>query len=302
MITLKQLRYFISLAENLHFAKAADECAISQPALSMQIKELEVSLGAPLVERGKGRIEITPIGKEVLRRSQNILHLVQDLRDCVQHEENLLSGPLKIGVIPTVAPYLLPKALPKLKKLFPSLELSIRESQTSSLIRELKKGHLDVILIAVPHTDEDKELSFKKLFVDRFVLVTNMQNQTLSPFKTIEKNDLLLLEEGHCLRDQVIAFCRAKKPKALSNFGSASLTTITQMVAHGYGATLLPEIAQKAEIGRRQSIHIMRFPEPQPKRTLGLVWRKTSPRTADFEALGDVLRECGENMIEDLKE
>ena len=298
MITLKQLHYFNALARHLHFARAAEECAISQPALSMQIRELEISLNTTLVERSKSSIHLTPTGQEILTRAQDILNQVKDLQDYAQCKEKLLSGELKLGVIPTISPYMLPKALPKLKKLYPDMQLKIRESKTSTLIEELKKGKLDIALLAIPI--EDNDLHNHELFTDRFLLAAANTKDKQNPYDILNDKDLLLLEEGHCLRDQILAFCHAEKPEALSNFGATSLSTIIQMITNDYGSTLIPELAQKIELGKKQSVKLFRFPDPQPQRTIGLVWRKSSPRGNDFLALGEVFQEIGNRVIDEV--
>ncbi len=295
MITIRQLQYFEILSRHLHFGRAAEECAVSQPALSMQIKELETELAITLIERGKSSISLTRKGIEVLERTRDILRSVRDLKDCVRSEDEPLSGTLVLGVIPTIAPYLLPKALPELKKLYPSLSLKLRESQTNKLIEELKNGQLDAVLLALP-VDGD-ELESMELFTDSFLLITGQDIKSNDPYQVMQEQDLLLLEEGHCLRDQVLKFCREKKPDALSSFGATSLTTITQMVANGYGTTLLPEIACDVELNTSRKFTSLRFPDPQPQRRIGLMWRKSSPRVKDYEALGILLREIGMEVV-----
>lgn len=295
MLTLRQLHYFEILSRHLHFGKAAEECAVSQPALSMQIKEMETDLGVSLVERSKSGISLTREGKEVLERAHNILRMVQDLQDFVKHREKILTGPLVLGAIPTVAPYLLPRALPAIRKQYPALELKLRESQTSKLITELKQGQLDVILLALPL--EDDELETLELFTDHFLLATTNSSDKQDPFDILTQEDLILLEEGHCLRDQILTFCREKKPEALSGFGATSLTTVTQMVANGFGTTLLPEIAKDIETGKHTGINLLRFSSPEPQRTIGLAWRQTSPRSQDYTALGNLLKQIGTDLL-----
>ncbi len=295
MLTLRQLNYFEILSRHLHFGKAADECAVSQPALSMQIKELETDLGVSLVERSKSGISLTREGKEVLEKAHTILRMVQDLQEFVKHRVGILTGPLVLGAIPTIAPYLLPRALPAIRKQYPDLQLKLRESQTSKLIAELKQGQLDVILLALPIDDED--LTTLELLTDHFLLATTDNSKKKDPFDILAQEDLILLEEGHCLRDQILTFCREKKPDALSGFGATSLTTVTQMVANGFGTTLLPELAKDVEIGKQSDINLLRFSSPEPKRTIGLAWRKTSPRTEDYQALGALLKDIGTELL-----
>lgn len=293
MVSLRQLRYLESLAETRHFGHAAEACAVSQPALSMQIKELEDELHLSLVERRKSGIELTEEGEEIARRARTILASVRDLLDYAKHQEGVLSGALKLGAIPSIAPYLLPKALPELQRRFPGLSLQLRETVTENLVRELVTGDLDLILVALPI--EDRELETVHLFDDRFILATKASAGPKRPRHAsadmLAHERLLLLEEGHCLRDQALSYCHMLTPEARDSFGASSLATIVQMVASGYGITLLPEIAIESEVHRRKDISLLRFRAPEPKREIGLAWRKTSPRKADFEQFAALLRE-----------
>jgi LysR family hydrogen peroxide-inducible transcriptional activator len=293
MVSLRQLRYLESLAETRHFGHAADACAVSQPALSMQIKELEDELKLSLVERRKSGIALTDQGEEIARRARGILASVRDLLDYAKHQEGLLSGVLKLGAIPSIAPYLLPAALPELQRRFPALNLQLRETVTSNLVRELVTGELDLILIALP-IDEPEVETFH-LFDDGFILATRAtkRNQRLRHAKAdmLAHHRLLLLEEGHCLRDQALSYCHMVTPEARNSFGASSLATIVQMVANGYGITLLPEMAIASEVHSRSDIRLLRFHAPEPKREIGLAWRKTSPRRRDFMQFAELLRE-----------
>jgi LysR family hydrogen peroxide-inducible transcriptional activator len=292
MVSLRQLRYLESLAETRHFGHAAQACAVSQPALSMQIKELEDELKVGLVERRKSGIELTEQGEEIARRARSILASVRDLLDYAKHQEGVLSGVLKLGAIPSIAPYLLPAALPELQRRFPALHLQLRETVTSNLVRELVTGDLDLILIALPI--EDQEVDSFHLFDDRFILATKAtkRNQRLRHVNAdmLADNRLLLLEEGHCLRDQALSYCHMVTPEARASFGASSLATIVQMVANGYGVTLLPEMAIASEIHSSGDIRLLRFRTPEPKREIGLAWRKTSPRKRDFIQFAELLR------------
>jgi LysR family hydrogen peroxide-inducible transcriptional activator len=292
MVTLRQLRYLEALAETRHFGNAAEACAVSQPALSMQIKELEDQLRVSLVERRKSGIELTEQGEEIVRRGRTILASVRDMLDYAEHRRRVLSGSLKLGAIPSIAPYLLPSTLPELQRRFPKLNLQLRETITETLVRELISGNLDVILIALPI--DDAEVETLHLFDDKFILAapaTKAKNARTAIADVLSHEKLLLLEEGHCLRDQALSFCRMMTPEARESFGASSLATIVQMVAHGYGITLLPEMAVASEVYHRNDIRLLRFAAPEPKREIGLVWRKTSPRKADFTAFAALLKE-----------
>lgn len=290
MVTLRQLRYLEALANSLHFGHAAEACAVTQPALSMQIKELEDELQVSLLERRKSGIELTEQGEEIVRRGRTILASVRDLVDYAKHRERVLTGVLKLGAIPSIAPYLLPAALPELQRRFPDLTLHLRETITEALVRELIGGGLDVILVALPI--EEPELETLHLFDDKFVLAARAsEGKRAKAADLLARERLLLLEEGHCLRDQALSFCRLVTPEARESFGASSLSTIVQMVAHGYGITLLPEMAVESEVHQRADIRLVRFPAPEPKREIGLAWRKTCPRKADFHALGTLLKD-----------
>jgi LysR family hydrogen peroxide-inducible transcriptional activator len=290
MVSLRQLRYLESLAETRHFGHAAEACAVSQPALSMQIKELEDELKLSLVERRKSGIELTEKGEEVARRARAVLASVRDLVDYAKGQEGVLSGVLKLGAIPSIAPYLLPAALPVLQRRFPALNLQLRETVTETLVHELVTGDLDVILIALPI--DDPEVETCALFDDAFILATkatprNARTRGASA-DMLADNRLLLLEEGHCLRDQALSYCHMMTREARESFGASSLATIVQMVANGYGITLLPEMAISSEV-HGIGIRLLRFPSPEPKREIGLAWRKTSPRKAEFLQLAKLL-------------
>jgi LysR family hydrogen peroxide-inducible transcriptional activator len=291
MVSLRQLRYLESLAETRHFGHAAEACAVSQPALSMQIKVLEDELKVSLVERRKSGVELTEKGKEVARRARTILASVRDLIDYAKQQEGVLAGVLRLGAIPSIAPYLLPAALPELQRRFPALNLQLRETLTDNLVHELVSGDLDVILVALPI--DDPEVETHHLFDDTFILAAkatpaNARAKGATP-DMLSDERLLLLEEGHCLRDQALSYCRMMSRESRESFGASSLATIVQMVANGYGITLLPEMAISSEIHRGGDIRLLRFPAPEPKREVGLAWRKTSPRKAEFMQFGKLL-------------
>src|SRR5262245_13229722 len=290
MITLKQLRYLTSLAEHRHFGKAAEACAVTQPALSMQIRDLEKDLGADLVERRPGEVILTETGAEVVRRAERVLAAARDLTDFARHSGRLLTGRLRLGVIPTLAPYMLPRILPALQTRFPQLRVELRETQTRVLMDELGRGTLDAVLLALPVEEHDVETLL--LFDDPFLLAVPAgdarADATRVDARDIKPERLILLEEGHCLRDQALAFCGAGRLP--SGLGATSLSTVMQMVANGYGVTLLPRIALPVE-ARDERVKVLRFRDPAPARQIGLAWRRTSPRKADFIAIGDIVRD-----------
>lgn len=289
MITLRQLRYLASLARHRHFGRAAEDCAVTQPALSMQVRELEREIGAELVERRPGEIALTETGLEVAQRAERILAAARDLVDFARHRD-VLTGQLRFGIIPTLAPYVLPRVLPQLQERYPALRLEVRETQTRLLVDELSSGELDCIMLALPVEGVDVETL--KLFDDRFLLAASSTEPLPARERVavddVDQSRLILLEEGHCLRDQALAFCATKGRDLPAGLGATSLTTVMQMVANGYGVTLLPEVAIETE-ARDSRVKLVRFAEPEPARAVGLAWRRTSPRKKDFEALGTII-------------
>jgi LysR family hydrogen peroxide-inducible transcriptional activator len=298
VITLKQLRYLSALARHRHFGRAARDCAVTQPALSMQIRELEREIGVALVERRPGDVSLSEAGREAVSRADAILAAVQDFVHVARERGAPLSGLLRLGVIPTIAPYVLPRILPALQRRHPDLRLEVRETQTRLLLEELARGQLDAVLLALPI--DHAEMASEPLFQDRFLLAVpsgdEMPATERVAVRDVDQQRLILLEEGHCLRDQALAFCAVPqhdRPAGLgeTRLGATSLATVTQMVANGYGITLLPEMAVEVEL-RDHRVKVYRFDDPEPSRTVGLAWRRTSPRQADFEALGAIIREA----------
>ena len=289
MLTLRQLRYLDALARHGNFGRAAEECSISQPALSMQIRELEHELAVELVTRRQGATVLTEAGAEVARRACSILSATRDLAECVRQRGRLLSETLRLGIIPTLAPYVLPLLLPVLHRTYPDLSVDLLETQTKTLVSELAQGSLDVLLLALPL--ESNEFETFSLFNDRFLLAVPAddplpERARVSP-RDVNARRLVLLEEGHCLRDQALDYCGERKNENIK-LGATSLATVLQMVASGYGVTLLPEIAVDVEV-RDERVKLLRFGEPQPERHIGLAWRSTSPRKGDFLELGQIL-------------
>jgi len=295
MITLRQLRYLSALARHGHFGRAADACAVTQPALSMQIRDLEQTLGVQVVERRPGEVILTDVGREVARRGEDVLAASRDLVDFARHRGGVLTGRLTLGVIPSLAPYLLPRILPALQKQFPELLLELRETQTRQLVDDVKSGALDAAMLALPLGEADIETL--KLFDDTFLLAVPTDDPRPAELRIkaseIDQSRLILLEDGHCLRDQALAFCATARSgggtAAGTAFAASSLSTVIQMVASGYGFTLIPQIAADVE-QRDTRVKFLRMENPQPGRTIGLAFRRTSPRKADFTALGDVVK------------
>ncbi|GEO14736.1 transcriptional regulator [Microvirga aerophila] len=291
MVTLRQLRYFETLSRTRHFGMAAQQCAVTQPALSMQVKELEQELGVRLVERRGNSVSLTSAGQEIAARAETILHHVRDLSEFARQQRGVLTGALRLGIIPSVAPYVLPSLLTRVEASYPSLDLLVRETQTDTLLDELVRGDLDAVMLALPVAHPQLEAT--ALFDDRFLVAVQAKAapswSSGNLHARMVRERLLLLEEGHCLRDQALQFCKIANVQSRKALGAASLTTIMQMVAAGHGITLLPELCAAAEVDR-QRVALIQFPDNPPMRTIGLAWRKTSSRKDDFTALGQIVR------------
>jgi LysR family hydrogen peroxide-inducible transcriptional activator len=293
MVSLKQLRYFSAVARTRHFGAAAEHCAVSQPALSMQIQELEKELGLQLLERGRKGAGLTASGREIAACAARVLADVRDLVDKARHLSAGFSGPFRLGAIPSIAPYLLPQLLPLIRTRHPDLDLHLRETQTQRLLDELVDGDLDLVLLALPVDHPGVETL--PLFEDRFLLAVPASRSIAPNVRAtpdlLRRDRLLLLEEGHCLRDQALAFCHLRQVESIDTFGASSLSTIVQMVSNGLGLTLLPELSLELE-AKRADIRLMRFTNPQPQRIIGLAWRESSPRKSDFATLADLVLEA----------
>jgi LysR family hydrogen peroxide-inducible transcriptional activator len=287
-ITLKQLRYFHALARHGHFGRAAEACAISQPALSMQIKELEEALGGMLLERGARKAGLTKFGEEVAQRVRDILCSVDELGDFARALRDGLVGRLRIGMIPTIAPYLLPMVIGNLARIHPELDVHVRETLTPKLIDELAEGRIDTAIVALPVSEPS--LTEVALFTENFLLVRPGEDE-LTPVpssETLREMRLLLLEEGHCFREQALSFCNMQSSQARELLDASSLSTLVQMVSAGMGVTLLPEMALPVET-RSSSVSVARFKDPQPSRTVGMIWRKTSPLARQLLKISEVV-------------
>ncbi len=292
MITLRQLRYFHALAATGHFGRAAETSGVSQPALSMQLRALETALGGALVERGPEGASLTGLGRDVERRTTHILAAVRDLEELARTHNEQPAGPLRLGIIPSMAPFLLPRLLARAAKEHPALQLIVRETITEHLVEELADGGLDAIVASLPLETGDFEEA--TAFDDTFLLAApaGSPHARRSPAlaDAIAAEELLLLEDGHCLRDQALAVCHRIDPRRLRSFGATSIATVLQLVAAGQGITLVPQMAVDAGISTDPRLAVVRFAPPEPHRTVGLAWRKASPRRAHFLALVDLLR------------
>jgi LysR family hydrogen peroxide-inducible transcriptional activator len=288
-VTLKQLRYFDALARHRHFGRAAEACGISQPALSIQMKDLEILFGAPLIDRSAREIRLSGLGEELILRAHGILRAVDELEDLARSSQGPLAGPLRLGIIPTVAPYLLPDLIKCLAVQYPDLDIRPRETVTQTLIRDLVDGRLDVAVVALPMSEPT--LFEAPLLDEEFVLVRPLDDadKPVPRPETLRHMRLLLLEEGHCFRDQAISFCNVQSRPPRDLMEGSSLSTLVQMVGAGIGVTLIPEMAVPLE-SRSAQVSIARLPKPRPKRRIGMVWRKSSPLADKFGEIADVLQ------------
>ncbi len=294
-VTFRQLRYLIALAEEGHFGRAAAAVSVSQPALSVQIRELETSLGVQLVERRSRQVVVTAAGRDVLARARRIIGELRELQQTARWVRGL-GGRLRLGVIPTVAPYLLPVALPLLRGRNLALDLGVREAQTAALVEELSRGDLDAAVIALPVVSDD--LVVQPLFEDRFLLagssrqVDGLRAARLRP-EEMESERLLLLDDGHCLADQTLAACALSRAATRVNMGASSLSTLCRLVEEGFGLTFVPELALRVETAAAPRLSVMRFAEPEPLRTIALVRRRLSVDDGWFTELAELLAQAG---------
>jgi len=287
-MNIRDLKYLLALIDHKHFGRAAEACFVSQPALSMQIKKLEEDLGVKLLERSNKQVLITDIGQKLGLHARQIINQVNEMYDMARAESDPYSGELRLGVIPTLAPYLLPRIMPMLSKKFPRLSFYLIEEQTSELVRELRSGLLDAVLLALPVNEPS--FSSALLFKEAFFLAV-AKNHFLAKRKSINQQDLkeqaiLLLEEGHCLRDQALDICFKVKATEFANFRATSLETLRHMVAAGAGITLMPELAKKKNDG----ITYLPFANHQPSRQIGLCWRRSSIKEKLMQEIVELLK------------
>lgn len=299
MITLRQMRYFEALAATGHFGRAADLVNVSQPALSAQIVELEKTLDTKLVERGRNGAMLTREGEDLLPEIRGILESVARLQDRAKAGQGPLTGRLRLGIIPTVAPYLVPELIPAARANYPDLNIELKELLTTGCIEDVRHGRLDCAIVALPVESEGFESL--PLFEDRFLIATSEDENTIlmSPMTedNVDVERLLLLEEGHCMRDQALAVCGTSAGRRVANYGATSMATLLQMVSHGMGITLIPEIAVRDERSRNR-MHIVPFADPQPSRTIGMIWRTSaSGRRRDFETLAKMVQAAAKRLM-----
>jgi len=289
--TIKQLRYFTALCETRHFGRAADACNVSQSAFSTAIQDLESILTAQLVDRTNRQVTITAIGQEVAAQARLCLRDVESLVEIAGSGKEPLTGALRLGVIPTIAPFLLPSLLPKLRTTYPKLEIFLTEDQTQRIHTKLMDGDLDALLLALPF--DLRSTDTLPLFKDHFYLAVRQNSKRVSPenyrFSRLDEESILLLEDGHCLRDHALAACKIRNSEKVSRFAASSLLTLVEMVDADLGITFLPEMARGSSLLRNTQVRMYPL-DKRSYRTIGLAWRKGSARSAEFELLGDFIR------------
>jgi LysR family hydrogen peroxide-inducible transcriptional activator len=290
--TIKQLRYLIAVSETLNFTRAAEVCFVGQSTLSAGLKELEDSLGVQLVERDKHSVSLTPIGQGVVERAQRLIVQADDLVDFVEGSAGAMMGVIKLGVIPTIAPFLLPLFLPKMREQFPDLKIVLREDLTANLIDKLNHHELDFALIALPY--DTKGFLMKELFNDEFWLIGKQDDPSLKNKEIQLTNRLtdriLLLEEGNCLRDHTLAACKKTEIASQSGIEATSLLTLVQMVEYGLGMALIPEMAIKSGLLKNTNLIARPLTAPAPNRKIALIARSSTARIEEFNALVQVIK------------
>jgi LysR family transcriptional regulator, hydrogen peroxide-inducible genes activator len=290
-MNLKDLKYLVALADTGHFGKAAARTFVSQPTLSAQLKKLEEFLGVKLVERQPKNVQLTEVGKQVVVRARRMLDESEEIIALAHNNRDPFAGKLKVGLIPTIGPYLLPRVMPKIRKALPNLSLMLYEHQTEPLLKRLRDGEIDLGILALPIVNEGMET--RALYQEEFT-VALPNSHPLATKSTIKVQDLkghtlLLLDDGHCLRDQALEVCSRIDVREAEDFRATSLETLRQMVVAGLGITLLPELAVESPFGSQRGLTIKQFAKPAPSRTVGGAWRKTTTRAAAIAAVCDVM-------------
>ncbi len=290
--TIKQLRYFVALTETEHFGRAAEACFVSQSAFSNAIQELEALLEVQLVDRTNRSVTITAMGQQVATQARLCLRDVESLVEMARGQREPLTGELHLGVIPTIAPFLLPAALPRLRRNYPKLELYLHEDQSQRIYERLMDGELDLLLLALPY--EMRGVDVLPLFRDRFALAYRQGTKRVDPdnyrFNRLDTDSILLLEDGHCLRDHALAACKIRNTQKIRRIGASSVLTLVEMVDADLGVTFLPELARDSLILKNTRVR-MKPLEENSYRTIGLAWRKGTDRAEEFRMLGEFFTE-----------
>lgn len=291
-MTLRDLEYFIALAETRHFGQAAERCHVTQPTLSMQIAKLEQELGTPLFERGKRRVGLTAAGRQILARAGSVLDGVQEIRELARGATADLTGPFYLGVIPTVGPYLLPHLLPELKAIYPNVKLYLREDFTRNLVDQLQQSTLDAAILSPPLDAPDLEhtVFFREELVAGLPLEHPLARRKSVSVEELARDPILLLEEGNCMRDQVLDVCRGSRPADPEGYRASSIESLRQMVSAGMGCTFLPRLSTIGPFAVASPIAIRPIRPTAPRRDIALVFRRTYPRAAGLRELAAALR------------
>ncbi len=298
-MNIRDLRYLVALASHKHFGRAAEACFVSQPTLSTQLKKLEEELGVSLIERAPRRVMLTPAGRDIADRARRILSDVEQLREAARRATDPEAGAVRLGLFPTLGPYLLPHVVPQIRKRFPRLELLLVEEKTEAILRMLREGRLDAALLALPVHDD--QLHIEALFEEPFVLAVPEQHRLAASSELsladISKESLLLLEEGHCLRDQALDVCHLAGAEEKSEFRATSLETLRQMVAAEVGITLLPVLAVKPPVPVSPAIRLLPFRGRPPSRQIGMVWRRSSAMDDFLGKLAAIIRALPADLL-----
>jgi LysR family transcriptional regulator, hydrogen peroxide-inducible genes activator len=286
-LKLKDLGYLVALADTRHFGRAAERSFVSQPTLSAQLKKLEEYLGVQLIERAPKRVALTAAGQEIVERARRILESSDEIIELARGHRDPLAGRLKVALLPTIGPYLLPNVAAKLRKQLPRLELMLYEYQTDTMLEKLHSGEIDVGILALPVTMDglDSQVLYKEPFTVAMPSHHKLSGKTSIKVEDLNHETLLLLEDGHCLRDQALDVCSGTAVHEKQDFRATSLETLRQMVASGVGITLLPELAGRGAYGNARGVVIKPFAKPVPTRTIGAVWRKSTARRGVIHAL-----------------
>ena len=299
-MNLRDLKYLVALADHKHFGRAAAACYVSQPTLSTQIKKLEDELGVPLVERAPRKVMLTPAGRDAAERARRIVAEVEQMKEAARRSQDPEAGTVRLGMFPTLGPYLLPHVVPRIRARFPHLELLLVEEKSDVLLSRLREGKLDAGLLALPVADDQLHTEF--LFEEPFVLAVPeshplAQRGSLT-LAELSHQQLLLLEDGHCLREQALDVCRLSGANEKSEFRATSLETLRQMVAADVGITLLPALAVKPPVARSPNIHLLGFSDSHPSRRIAMVWRKSSAMSGFLQVFAQVFRELPPGLFQ----
>ncbi|MCL6712004.1 DNA-binding transcriptional regulator OxyR [Pseudoxanthomonas sp. z9] len=299
-MNLRDLKYLVALADHKHFGHAAAACFVSQPTLSTQIKKLEDELGVPLVERAPRKVMLTPAGRDAADRARRIVAEVEQMKEAARRSQDPEAGTVRLGIFPTLGPYLLPHVVPRIRTRFPQLELLLIEEKSDVLLSRLREGKLDAGILALPLQDDQLHTEF--LFEEPFLLAVPEAHPLAArdslSLRELSDQQLLLLEDGHCLREQALDVCRISGANEKSEFRATSLETLRQMVAANVGITLLPTLAVKPPVARSDSIHLLGFTDSHPSRRIAMVWRRSSAMAAFLQELARVFRELPESLFD----